>query len=65
MPRIRHSYGLYGGGGGGVVWYIPIQSSSVVDPGGDNLPSLQFVQEIALAGLHVPIVHRRHTDSFL
>ena len=27
--------------------YVPIQSSSVVDPGGDNLPSVQFVQELA------------------
>ena len=45
--------------------YVPIQSSSVVDPGGDNLPSVQFVQELALAGLHVPIVHWRHTESFL
>ena len=63
MPRIRHSYNssdcVYGGR------YIPIQSSSVVDPGGDDLPSVQFVQEIALAGLHVPIVHWRHTESFL
>ena len=50
---------------GGGSWYIPIQSSAVVDPVGDNLPSVQFVQEIALAGLHVPIVHWRHTESFL
>ena len=50
---------VYGG------WYIPIQSSSVVDPGGDDLPSVQFVQEIALARLHVPIVHWRHTESVL
>ena len=45
--------------------YIPIQSLSVVDPGGDNLPLLQFVQELALAGLHVPIVHWKHPESFL
>ena len=63
MPRIRHSYNssdcVYGG------WYIPIHSSSFVDPGRDNLPSVQFVQELALAGLHVPIVHWRHPESFL
>ena len=61
MPRIIHIYNssdyVYG------VWYI--QSPSVFDPGGDNLPSVQFVQELALAGLHVPIVHWRHTESFL
>ena len=50
-------------GGGG--WYIPIQSTSVVDPGGDNLPLVHFVQELAWAWLHVPIVHWKHPVSFL
>ena len=67
ITRLLEGLCVWGGGGGS--WYIPIpyciQSSSVVDPGGDNLPSAQFVQELALAGLHVPIMHWKHSEPFL
>ena len=37
--------------------HLPKQSSAFFDPGGDILPSVQFVQVLVLSELHVPPRH--------